>query len=289
MRPTAARRGTARRASSGVASLLVVTLAGASVLPAGVAHAYHDAHEHIQDDTAWTLEGDKSWRLGFFRLDYTLFDRVTVGTYHWIWLFRVANLNLKWRLYGGDRWQWAVRGGFFRLDTAVFDPDAESAPIFTLGSFELSSSVALFPRHQLSQSFVYTAVNAKGRLEDGELSGLAEVGATNLQYVAAYEIRVSRQLALVFTGRYLLAQLLSGQSDLAYYPDDFTTVEVVGSALADEVDFRNAFSVTGALAWSWESFNLRLGMGYGNFNVPGINFTLEQRGFFPELDMYWTF
>jgi len=44
-----------------------------------------------------------------------------------------------------------------------------------------------------------------------------------------------------------------------------------------------------SFAFSWQTFNLELGLGYGNFNVPGVNFMINRRTLIPTLDMYWTF
>jgi hypothetical protein len=142
--------------------LLGAALVASVLARPATAAAYHDETEHLVDDTAWTLQGEKNWRLGFFRLDFAPLDRLTLGTYHWLWLGRVANLNAKWRFYAGDAWQWSARASFFRLDTAHLDPKAENPPVFTLGTLELLSSVALGRSQQLSQGLVYTVVRVKG-------------------------------------------------------------------------------------------------------------------------------
>jgi len=65
---------------------------------------------------------------------------------------------------------------------------------------------------------------------------------------------------------------------------------VVAAARDDStLNFRNAFSIVPGLAWSWSSFNLRIGVGYGNYNVPGVNFMIEQRTPIPQFDLFWTF
>jgi hypothetical protein len=108
--------------------------------------------------------------------------------------------------------------------------------------------------------------------------------------VLAYEFRASRSLALVLTGRYQVFQVIDGNTTFTTRPDDYTSVEVVAAARDDStVNFRNAFSIVPALAWSWNTFNLRAGIGYGNFNVPGVNFMIERRTPIPQFDLFWTF
>lgn len=43
------------------------------------------------------------------------------------------------------------------------------------------------------------------------------------------------------------------------------------------------------MAWSWQTFNLELGLGYGHFNIPGVNFMINRRTLIPTFDLYWTF
>src|SRR6185436_10504417 len=84
------------------------------------ARAYHTEEEHLTDDTAWTIAGDKTWRLGLFKFAVGLGDRVTLGTYTLPWFGATPNAYLKWRFYAGDTWNCAAPVGFFRLDTAAF-------------------------------------------------------------------------------------------------------------------------------------------------------------------------
>jgi hypothetical protein len=255
----------------------------------GAAAAYHSDDDHITDDTAWTLKGPKNYRLGLYKASATIADRVVLGTYLWPWLARTASLFGKGRFLSLGPTEWAAEAGFFRLDTAAFDRTGPNAPVFTIGTASVINSLELGD-HQLSNNLIGTVVNLKGEIDADTLGGTAQGGASNLQYVLAYQYRASRTLALVVTGRYQIFQVLGGQASFTSQPDDYTSIEVVAAASDDRiVNFRYAFSVIPALAWSWENFNLRLGLGYGNFNVPGVNFMVERRTPIPEFDLFWTF
>lgn len=283
-RPRLIHRGARRR--GGAALACAAALFGI----AEASHAYHEGDEHVVDDSAWTPRGDKRWRLSLVRLDYGLTDRLSVGTYTWPWLASTPNLNVKWQFYLGSFMQWAARASLFRLDTAAFDPDSDDAPVFTLAVFEVSNSWSLGRKHELSHNLAYAAVRVRGEVTSDTLSGFGELGVTNLQYVAAYELRLSKTLALLVKGRYVLAQVLDGATDVTLEPDAFTTIEIVGSGQdARTLHAGRLFSIAPSLVGSWNSFNVRAGVGYGNYNLPGINFTLESRGFFPEFDLYWKF
>jgi hypothetical protein len=253
------------------------------------ASAHHTEEEHVTDDTAWTLAGDKMWRVGLFKVAVGLGDRVTLGTYTLPWAALATNGYLKWRFYGGDVFNWAVQATYFRLDLANFS-DAKKPPRFGVGSLALLSSLRLGSALQLSNSLVFTAVRARGTIDADTLAGAGQGGLTNLQYVAALEWRWSRTTALVITGRYLMAQVIDARTSFTTQPDEYTTVEV--HADADDkslLNFRRAFSILPAFVWSWDTFNLELGLGYGNPNVPAVNFTFPGRYFIPTLDLYWTF
>lgn len=254
------------------------------------ARAYHTEEEHITDDTAWTLAGDKMWRLGLFKAAVGLGDRVTFGTYTLPWLARTPNAYLKWRFYSGDVFNWAVQASYARLDTATFYPDATDPPVFAVGGLSLLSSLRFGAALQLSNSLVFTGVRARGTVDSDELDGALRGGITNLQYVGALEWRWSRSTALVITGRYLMAQVLDGRTQFTTRPDEYTTVDVYADASEDGLlNFRRAFSIVPAFVWSWQTFNLELGLGYGNPNLPAVNFTLPGRYLIPTLDLFWTF
>lgn len=254
------------------------------------ARADHTEEEHITDDTAFTLSGDKNWRVGLFKAAVALGDRVTLSTYIWPWVLRTPNLGLKWQFYSGKEWHWATGLGVLRLDTAAFDKGNSNAPVFTVGTFDVMTSYRIKRQHQISADLTLTAVRLSGEVTTDTFDGAGEAAVTNSQWSLAYEYRWSERLALIATGRFLLGQVLSGQIDTTIQPDPFTTIELRAEAADRTVlNYENAFSVVASAAWSWETFNLRVGLGYGNFNVPGINFMVDRKVFFPELDLYWTF
>ena len=59
-----------------------------------------------------------------------------------------------------------------------------------------------------------------------------------------------------------------------------------GTAETDIVDVSGAYSIVPALHFGWETLNLRLGLGYGNWSIPGLNFVVPARTVIPEFDFY---
>jgi hypothetical protein len=286
-----ARDGCRRQARRAAGPWVCALLSAALLLArSSVAAAYHTEDEHVTDDTAWTLKGPKNWRLGLYKASFTVADRFAVGTYIAPWVTGNPNLFAKLRFLSLGPWQWALQAGFIRVDTQFLIRGGPDAPIFTVGTLGLMNSVEFSQHHQLSTGLIGTVVRVSGRLDDDTLRGNGSAALTNMQLMMAYEWRLSRTLALIVTGRYQLLQVLAGETRFTANPDEYTSVDVVLAASDDHVvNFRNAFSVAPALAWSWEYFNLRLGVGYGNYNVPGVNFMIKQRVLFPEFDLYWTF
>jgi hypothetical protein len=254
------------------------------------AAAYHTDSEHITDDTAWTLTGDKAFRVGLYKASATIADRLDIGTYVWPWVLRTPNAFAKLRFLDLGPWQWAVEVGFFRLDTRAFQRADRTAPVITVGAIALVTSIEIARSHQLSNKLVGTAGRVTGVVDQDSLVGEGRAGITNMQYVLAYEYRASRSLALVLTGRYQLFQVVDGDASFTTNPDEYTSIEVQAAARdPSTLNFRNAFSIVPAIAWSWSTFNLRIGAGFGNFNVPGVNVMLASRTPIPELDLFWTF
>jgi len=268
------------------------TLGCASLAFGVCAQARHTAEEHITADTAWTLEGDKNWHIGLFKAQFTIADRVSVGTYIWPWIVGVPSLQLKWRFFSAGPLHFAAEGGVFRVDTSHLDRrgNQPNPPILSVATGALSNSFEFSSRHQLSTNLVLTGVRVEGELTSDTLRGAGEGAFTNLQYVGAYEYRMSQTIAVVVTARYQLLSVAAAKGTATTMPDEFTTIELAAEGSDDSViNFKHAFSIVPSFNASWDTFNMRLGVGYGNFNLPGVNFMLNERTIVPEIDLFWTF
>ena len=121
------------------------------------------------------------------------------------------------------------------------------------------------------------------------LNGTFQGGTSNLQSLYTFELRATRVTAFLLQARFLSFQRANLNGNVVLHPDEFTTVEVHGARDSDALNFRGAYSLGVSALFSWELFNLRLGLGYGNYNVPGLNFMLPMRTPFPDFDFYWVF
>jgi len=259
------------------------------VWPATAA-AYNTPRTPSTDHTAYTLP-QKSFRLGLWSAEYSVFDSVTVGTYWPAWIVRVASLHAKWRFWQPGSWAFAVYGDVFRLDTKALKKLDQSAgtAIITAGTIEPRASFRISDRFDLSGSVTWTSVAVDGTLHKGDFDGAGSGAVDNMQLTSTFEWRLTRVTTLALHARYLVFQRIAANADATYHPDAFTTVEVHGNATSDVLYTPHAFSLLPAVALSWEHLNLRAGIGYGNFNVPGVNFVVDHKTVIGELDAFWVF
>jgi hypothetical protein len=249
--------------------------------------AYHDGEHRIIIDTAYTL-GEDEWRLGLWRVDYGLWDDFFVGTHTLPWIVAMANLHARYRFLSDDRIDLAVGVGLYWLDLkktryladALKQTDSDAR--FVILPAEIAGTYRFDEGLSLTVAPVFTAVALTGTYNADEFEGTGAV--TNLQITATLEQRLGRVVALLAHGRFLAYQYVKAGGELRL--DDYTTAEVHVGA---DIDVQNAWSITLSSVFSWQTFNFRVGVGYGNYNIPAVNFVIPVRIPYPELDVYWRF
>lgn len=246
------------------------------------AYGHHSDEERITDRTAYSL-GQEIFRIGIWKFEVGILDDLDVGTLTLPWIIKMANLHLKYEFEINEQWSIAPRIGFLSLDMQTIDPESPEAvfaivPLELVGSFRVGDFT-------ISLEAIYTYVGLSGSYESDALEGAAAV--TNLQITNSIEWRVSRVTALLLHSRYLLFQDASASTSAQIQADEYTTIEIHGAIESDVVDVGNAFSIVPSVHFSWETFNLRLGVGWGNWSLPGINFVLPMTMPIPEIDFFW--
>jgi len=264
--------------------------ATAILIAASNARADHDATDRATDDSAYTLDGG-SLRIGLWKVQYGVLDILTVGTYTVPWVVLAATVHAKLRLFYADPVAVTAQVGFAYFDSARLRTLDESAgrAIVTALPLEAYVSYRFDDPFTLSGGVSYTEVGVDGVLAGNAFDGAAQGASDNVQLMATAELRFSRVLALIVVGRWLVLQRAVGQGQAVLHPDAFTTVVVNGDVAANEFAVRDAYSIVPSLHLSWGWFNLRAGVGYGNFNVPLLNFVLPDRTLIPELDLFFVF
>jgi hypothetical protein len=265
----------------------VLTCAATCAEPA---RADHTEQERATDDTAYTREGG-SLRLGLFKLQFSPADFAMVGTYTLPWAVLAATVHGKLRLLQADPIAIAVQAGFAYFDSSRLtwlDDDAGDA-VITVVPLEAFVSYRASDALTVSGSVVYTEVGVDGSIALEAFDGAIEGATDNVQLTATGEIRLSRVFALIVHARWLMLQRVLAHANATLHPDDFTTVTVHSDVTAQDFEIGSAFSVVPSLHVSWGVLNLRAGVGYGNYNIPLVNFVLPDRTLIPELDLFFVF
>jgi hypothetical protein len=269
-----------------LALLSAVVALATCALPA---RAYHTERERATDETAYTMEGG-SLRAGLFKLQYSPLDFASVGTYTLPWALLAATVHGKLRVLPNDPVAVAVQAGFAYFDSSRLSWLDEQAGDAVITVFPLEAFVShRMTDLTLSGSVVYTEVGVDGAIALDAFDGAVQGATDNLQITATGEIRLSRVVALMVHARWLVLQRVLAQADATVYPDDFTTVAVHSDVAGSEFEAGNGFSVVPGIHLSWGEVNVRAGLGYGNYNIPLVNFVLPDRTLIPDFDLFFVF
>ncbi|MFT3925359.1 MAG: hypothetical protein QM778_22665 [Myxococcales bacterium] len=255
------------------------------------ASAYHSDRKRVVQSTAYLLnKGEKI--VGPFRVDYGILDKLQVGTYVVPWAFVIPNIQFKMLVFQNEHWVVSLRPGLFYADLAIphnlygIGPDSTDLKLW-LVPIEGYVSLNLPRRLTLTLGGVYTAVAGHGHYDPDDFDGTA--AASNAQVGLGLEWRVNRITALYLAGRYIAYQNANGVGSVTVDVDDATTADVTAKGTANGADASNGYSVQVSALFSWRYFNLRLGVGYGNYNAPGLNLVVPKRLPFPVFDIFWRF
>ncbi len=263
-----------------------ILLTAALLAAAPSAHAWQDT-EPATDWSALTLHQNE-WRMGLFRGQYGILEPLQIGTQWLPWLLKVPNVDLKWTVWSDRTWSASVSGAFFTVNAQDFDKDAEDIQ-FTMVPIELTGSWrgdALAAHLRLSYTVVKTTGDASVESADTDIKGVAAVstGALGL----SGEWHLSRSFALVTELAASIYQDAKATGESSSQIDPRTTLELHAGGSADLKSGRLANGTLSAF-WSWATFNLKLGLGYGNYQVPTLHLFAGDPVVFPDLDMFWRF
>jgi len=267
-----------------VVAALALTLAPSTAL------AFHTPEHPITEDTAHTRQKGHA-RLGLLKLQVGVLDSLTVGTVWIPWVLKVANLHVKWRFYRGDKLTLALQVSSLSFHTrdlkALEDEPGEArVSVFTT---EPLASYRFDQRWTLSAGLPFTAVRLDGQIEEGAFHGAGAGAVNNFQLTSTLEYRATRVTAFVLHARYLVVQSARLTASATLRPDEYTTIEAHGSGSTDALDFPRAWSVVSSVVFSWERLNVRLGVGYGNWSLPLVNFVLPTKTLIPDAGLAWYF
>lgn len=270
---------------------LVAVFLGLSVCGTPSVRAYHTESVRTVSGTAFTLRA-REWQVGLFRVDYGPIPQLMIGTYVAPWFVLFPNLQLKARLFQSETWAVSIRPGLFYINSAwpasLYGASFGGTQVkLWVVPIEGYVSVLIRPRYALTLTGVYTAITGRGRYDPEDFRGTA--AASNAQIGLGFEWRINDLVALIFQGRLVAFQEAGGAGRVEVEVDDRTTAQIEAQGNARVFDARRGFSISVATLLSWEHLNLRLGIGYGTYNVPGFNVVIPERHPFPVADLFWRF
>ena len=273
--------------------LALLCLCGALLTPRS-AWSFHTEDDRQTDFSAFTLRKSQL-RLGLFQQEAGIANWWSIGTYTAPWLLIPFTGAFNGSVY--TKIKFIDLNGFAasaRVNYFIFNLRNFNAGNFEDGKFHasvlpISGTVSYVINPVWTQSFDATWVETFAHGSGGVKENSAVFGAglqRTLQLTLSSEVRLSRILALNFLARYVpWAQAVSFSSD-ATAPDG-TQVWVEGEVEA--ADLRNSWMMQVGTTFSWARFNLQLGLGYGDFFVPGIRFVGVNKAPIPDLDFFFRF
>ncbi|MEE2757974.1 MAG: hypothetical protein VYA30_15055 [Myxococcota bacterium] len=238
------------------------------------------------DDTAYILR-HLDWRLGLLSADVGLYDRVQVGTAYTPVLLGINNINLKVKLGQAGPTTVSASGSFYTANPRNYSDDNPDTPVhFYTGALHasyrrgnLTYSLTALTSHLTVQQ------NTSSTEEDVDLRGAltGTTGSANLNLIW----QRSDTFAYVFDGYATLFQRAAGQADSSNRISDRLSISTYGSGTVSEGAGR--YNAAASALWSWDQFNLKLGMSYGHIRLPLINVFLNSVGWTPVIDLFWRF
>jgi hypothetical protein len=129
---------------------------------------------------------------------------------------------------------------------------------------------------------VYTFANAfgSGDFSRFTLGGTAATRTVQIGLMAQYELM--DWFSLTLWGRYepyTGAITMNGSGSI----DQFTTADVQARVSAP---VQHPWAVVPGVAFLWEHVRLTLGVGYGNYFLPGMDLSVRGAGFVPDASLY---
>lgn len=254
------------------------------------AAAWHEPKRAVTDYSASTLNAGE-WRLYLGTLlEYGITDTLEIGTMPLIDLLRVPNLLAKWTIFSVEGFAVAISSGFFTTKPSYFRDDLPDARIYVIPAGLYASYRIPSGDVGLHLGLNYTTAGTTGEIPVDEALGFeGQISGTTLRLSPVIELRTSRSFAWVIEGSLSLSQTADGSLSTTYTSDDKrTTIEVFTDAsVADDGQFRGNVSLSAY--WSWQVFNLRLGLGYGHAEAPMVGLFFDQLTILPEFNAYWRF
>jgi hypothetical protein len=198
------------------------------------------------------------------------------------------NGEVRMRLADGKRWAVRAGVGVFRVDlervgSLLQQDDWEgelfSVPISVTAAYEAASGI-------LSAGIHYTLVSGAGSTgSTGSTDASTVADVSNLQLEGRWEVRIAAHAHFWLNGWVVVASEGVVQTTTIVDLGDGVRADLVVVQEGDTTT--GAGSATAGFRFVGGRTNLVLGLGYGNFAIPGLNLILEEPGLVPAAELFW--
>ena len=225
--------------------------------------------------------------LGIWRFDVGATDNFTLGTLPLFWIARLKNLEVKYRVYSWDESSIALSAGALWVNAQDWDKSKPDATFYMI-PLQLAYTRRMDLADLLHVALSYTATGIKGSFgdEDTALNGVAVVDTLVLN--PTWERRISESFSILLDANMLLAERARANPAVTTKLGDYDSVDMHVSGKADlKAGFKG--NVVASAFWSWDTFNLRVGLGYGHLEAPVAHIFADKPSLVPDFDFYWRF
>jgi hypothetical protein len=248
------------------------------------------ADERITDDTPYKIPSGYV-RTGLWKLQYGVpyVHELELGTYTLPYLtyalkIKSVNAHAKYQFFDKEHWTLAATLGVAYVDLTGIDVDARIAII----PIQLLAARRIGKRLTLGLGTMYSQISGEGSYNEDEATEFrGAVAVDNVQSWISLMIHISRGWTLYLETRAISSTEGAGKGDATFSVNDRTTVDVSVTGKASINEMQGASSLIAAVLR--KHFRMRFGVGYGNYNIPVVNFVVPVATPFPEFDVYWVF
>jgi hypothetical protein len=257
-------------------------LAALGQVPGAAAAETSGDRPRLDERTAYAV-AEGQLKLGLLSADYGVLDRLAVGIDPPAWAARavlpiwVPNLHAKVGVIHSPAFALSLRvaGYFADVGSDAAPGTLVAVPVSVFASGELAPHWWLHGE----ATYLFADGTGAGDIDDAEVNGA--VTARSAQLAAMLELQLTRVVSLTALGRY---QFYAGPLvfEGSTQPDAHTSVHVEGE-LSPRVE--HPWQVIPGVAFLWTNVRLVIGVGYGNYFIPGIGMAMPDRSIVPDFSL----
>jgi hypothetical protein len=239
----------------------------------------------LLDRTALTLDGGEL-ALGVLAFAYGVTDWLSVGIAPPFWLIRTAahvfvpNFNVKAVAYRSENLWISGTAGFYYAfvgNGANASGTLATVPLSAFASYQAVPGFWIHPE----VTYVFVEGNGTGNYNRFTLGGTATTRTAQLGLMLQYQL--TDVVSLTLWGRYepyTGSVAVNGSGAI----DAFTTASAEMRVTPGVI---HPFAVVPGAAFLWRHWRFQVGVGYGNYFLPGMDISVRGAGFVPDANIYY--